>query len=101
MTVTKNAKGGVYTSPTLGLVAEYAGAHTNPEVIAPQSILRETIAEGNQELASVWIQTTRQILAAIEEKDLSVAIGDDQIAQSANRGNNNYKKRTGKPLFSM
>ena len=44
---------------------------------------------------------TRQVVNAIDDKDLSVTIGDDTIANSANRGNNNYKRRTGKPLFSM
>jgi hypothetical protein len=47
------------------------------------------------------VQTTRQIIAAIEDVDLNVSIGDDQIADSVSRINDNYIRRTGKPLFSM
>lgn len=34
-TVPKFAKGGIVSGPTLGLMGEYAGASSNPEVIAP------------------------------------------------------------------
>lgn len=37
------AKGGVVSGPTLALVGEYAGASTNPEVIAPLDKLRSMI----------------------------------------------------------
>jgi hypothetical protein len=39
------------------------------------------------------------MISAIENQDMSVSIGDDVIARSANRGNQQYKNRTGKPLF--
>ncbi len=41
------ADGGIVSGPTLGLVGEYAGAKTNPEVIAPLNKLRDLI--GNDE----------------------------------------------------
>ena len=34
------AKGGIVSSPTLGLVGEYSGARANPEVIAPLDKLK-------------------------------------------------------------
>lgn len=37
----KFAEGGVVTKPTLGLVGEYPGAASNPEIIAPESKLRQ------------------------------------------------------------
>ena len=44
---------------------------------------------------------TRQVIAAIENKDLSVSIGDEQVARSAQRGNTAYKNRTGKALLTV
>ena len=37
------ANGGVVSGPTLGLIGEYPGAGSNPEVIAPLDRLREYI----------------------------------------------------------
>ena len=39
------ADGGIVSGPTLGLVGEYAGAKSNPEVIAPLNKLKEIIGE--------------------------------------------------------
>ena len=45
------ADGGVVYGPTLGLVGEYPGASTNPEVIAPLSKLKNLIEpSGGMEL---------------------------------------------------
>ena len=38
------ADGGIVSGPTLGLMGEYAGARTNPEVIAPLDKLKSMIA---------------------------------------------------------
>lgn len=39
------ADGGIVSGPTLGLVGEYAGARSNPEVIAPLNKLKDIIGE--------------------------------------------------------
>lgn len=39
------ADGGIVSGPTLGVVGEYAGAKSNPEVIAPLNRLKEIIGE--------------------------------------------------------
>ena len=93
------ANGGVISSPTIGLMGEYAGASNNPEIVAPQSMIRDIIDSSNSELASVYTQIGRQIIAAIENKDLSVSIGDNEIAQAAARGNEAYYRRTGVNLI--
>ena len=41
--VTSFATGGIVSGPTLGLMGEYAGARTNPEVIAPLDKLKSMI----------------------------------------------------------
>jgi len=37
------AEGGIVSGPTLGIVGEYAGARSNPEVIAPLNKLQAMI----------------------------------------------------------
>lgn len=93
------AKGGVIKTPTLGLVGEYAGAKSNPEIISPQSVITEIINEKNDEMISVMTQLFRQTISAIENQDMSVSIGDETIARSAARGNKANINRTGKSLF--
>ena len=99
--IPKLARGGVITSPTVAMMGEYTGARSNPEIVAPQSLLKEIISSENGEMVDALYQIATQIISAIQDVDMSVSIGDDQIAQAANRGNNNYRKRTGKPLFSI
>lgn len=93
------AKGGVLTSPTIAMMGEYAGAYQNPEIVTPQNILRETIDASNGNLVSAFYQMCQQVIQAIDGVDMSVSIGDDVIAQSAKRGNDAYRKRTGYALI--
>lgn len=55
--IPKLAGGGVLDRPTLALLGEYAGAKSNPEIAAPESMLRDIFREenagGSQELYSV------------------------------------------------
>ena len=94
------AKGGVLTMPTAALMGEYAGARSNPEIATPQSLMYETIQRANGDLVTAFASMTRQVIAAIEDKDLDVRIGDEAIARSAQRGNSAYKRRTGTALIS-
>lgn len=67
--------------------------------IDSQSKLEAAFKNGNSDIVSALIQTTQQLIQAIEDKDTSIAIGDDAIAYAAARGNRNYKRRTGKALI--
>ena len=93
------ANGGILDSPTVAMLGEYANAKSNPEIAAPQNLLEAIVGNGNDDVISVLIPLLRQINASIEDKDFSITIGDDTIAASAQRGNKNYQKRTGKTLF--
>ena len=95
------AKGGVLTAPTAGILGEYAGARSNPEIATPQSLMYETIQRANGDMVTAFASMTRQVIAAIEDKDLNVSIGDEQIARSAQRGNTAYRNRTGKALLTI
>ena len=65
--VTPFADGGIVSGPTLGLVGEYPGASTNPEVIAPLDKLKSIIG-GNGDSGG-FIAETR-----ISGRDLSIVL---------------------------
>lgn len=92
------ATGGVVYQPTLAQVGD--AGKGNPEIVAPQKMLNEIIQNNNGELVSAFIQVGRQIVSAIEDKDLDVSFSDADVLQSVRRGNNAYKKQTGKSAFA-
>lgn len=58
--------GNVATSPTLGIFGEYSSARSNPEITAPQNILRQTFREeldsnnGSEEIGRITINLGSQ-----------------------------------------
>lgn len=48
--IPKFADGGIVSGPTLGLMGEYSGARSNPEVIAPLDKLKGMIGQGGQNI---------------------------------------------------
>ena len=58
------------------------------------------LTDTNFELIDAMYQMSKQIVNAIERKDLSINLGDEEIALSAAKGNTKYTKRTGQPLFA-
>ena len=56
------ANGGVVASPTLAMIGEYAGASSNPEIVTPQNILRETIDASNSNMVSALYQMCQQVI---------------------------------------
>lgn len=64
----KFADGGIVSGPTLGLVGEYPGASTNPEVIAPLDKLKSLIGGGNGDSGG-FIAETR-----ISGRDLAIVL---------------------------
>jgi hypothetical protein len=44
------AEGGIVTGPTTALIGEYAGAGSNPEVVAPLDKLKGLLGEGGQHI---------------------------------------------------
>lgn len=47
-TIRWNAAGGVYDRTSLIGVGEYAGAQSNPEIVTPQDIMKQTVDESNK-----------------------------------------------------
>lgn len=75
----KFAKGGIVSTPTLGLFGEYPGARSNPEVVAPLDKLKNMIGDKSGSSVQVGGQFT------LKGQDLVVAL------QRADRNRNRIK----------
>lgn len=62
------ANGGIVSTPTLGLVGEYAGARQNPEVIAPLDKLKSMIGDrgGNVNVTGEFRLQGQDLVVALE-----------------------------------
>ena len=78
--ITGFAKGGIVSGPTLGLMGEYPGSRSNPEVIAPLDKLKSMIGDRG---GSSQVQVSGQF--ALKGQDLVVAL------QRADRNRNRIK----------
>ena len=84
------ANGGVVKSPTLALMGEYPNARSNPEIISPQSILRETFREeqGRQDYSAVISAINAgagAIVDAINNQDYGVHLDGKTLMRSVER----------------
>jgi len=68
----KFADGGLVYGPTLGLMGEYSGAGSNPEVIAPLNKLRALIGEGGGGLSEVKFHIEGRELVGILNKQNNI-----------------------------
>ena len=67
--VTPFADGGIVYGPTLSIMGEYAGARSNPEVIAPLNKLKSIIGDGGN---GGW-----RLVARLRGRDIVLAIADE------------------------
>lgn len=95
------ASGGVVYGETAVRVGEYAGAASNPEIIAPQSILQETMAESNLGVIDALYAMTKRVCKAIEDNRAVVSVGGKQLEQDITRQQNDRAKMTGKSILAV
>ena len=94
VTLPRLAKGGVLTEATTVLAGEYSGAKTNPEIVTPQNIMRDTFEDvlsnysgsnndrpiyltvnvGNQKLGQILLEDLRD-RARRTGKDIEALVG--------------------------
>ena len=68
----KFANGGIVYGPTLGLMGEYGGASSNPEVIAPLSKLRNLIGNNGGGIGEVRFRIEGRELVGISKKQNNI-----------------------------
>lgn len=87
------AKGNVAYSPLIAQFGEYAGASTNPEITAPQNILRETF---DDVLSShEWNNNGNSPI------QLAVYVGNKKLGEILLEDLRNMKRQTGKDIEAL
>lgn len=95
------ADGGVLTTPTPALVGEYQGARTNPEIVTPQNIMRETVSEANVEVVNAIYAIGNQITKAVDDKDMDVYMDADKVTRQVTKRQDTIKKQQGTSLVTI
>lgn len=90
------ATGTVATQPTFGQFGEYAGASSNPEIVSPQSIMRQTMKEAFAEILPN-IQTNNgggNTILNINGKEFARAIKSDLDYENNRVGSSTILRRS-------
>ena len=95
------AKGGVLSSPTLFMGGEYNNAKTNPEIVTPQNIMRETIVESMLPLVNAILQGDKNLIKAIENKKTDVYLNSRKVSEAMYDDFESVATRKGKILFGQ
>lgn len=91
------AYGAVAFKPTPLLTGEYPGASMNPEIVAPQNMIYDTVVQANGELVSAMYSMIREVIAAIEANTGGdVYLDSRKITSSVIDGIKAEKRRTGR-----
>lgn len=86
------AKGGVLTEATTVIAGEYSGAKTNPEIVTPQNIMRDTFEDvlsnysGNSDDRPIY---------------LTINVGNQKLGQILLDNLRDKKRRTGKDIEAL
>ena len=81
------AGGGVATKPTTALIGEYPGAQSNPEIVAPQSILRQTFRQelnggvSNEEVINAIYAMGERVVRAINDKQMDYTMDGQKVSK--------------------
>lgn len=85
LSIPKLASGGVITRPTVVQVGEYQGASSNPEIVSPQSIMRDTMENANLGVINAIYAIGNQISKTVEDKDSNVYMDGDVVARKVTK----------------
>ena len=67
------ASGGVVTGPTFAQIGEYPGAASNPEIVAPQSVIYDTVVSANGEQERL-LREQNSLLRQLLQKETSITL---------------------------
>ena len=98
--VTTFATGGVVSEPTYALVGEYTSAKNNPEVIAPQSVIEQSVVNANGDMVSALYDMATMVVAAIENNAVTVEGDAEAMFKVVRKRGVEYQRNTGKPVFA-
>ena len=75
------ASGGVLYDTTLAMIGEYPGAGSNPEIVAPQNIMKETMEQANAGVINAVMAMGNKVTKAIEDKDSNVYMDSVKVTR--------------------
>lgn len=91
------ASGGVITRPTPALVGEYSGARSNPEIVSPESKMREVFTQSTLPLAQAIITSNQRVIEAIDDlSDRPINLNGRKVSESIFKDLQNEATRRGK-----
>lgn len=85
ISIPRLASGGVVTGPTIAQIGEYPGAASNPEIVAPQKIIYDTVVSANSRQEQL-LREQNTLLRQLLQKESTVT-----VAPSASWGRMNAK----------
>lgn len=91
------ANGGVIRQPTLAMLGEYSGASGDPEIAAPQSMLRETVSQQVNQLApllQIMIELLKEQNQLHQSNQTTILLDGEQLYRS----NERYRVAKGYPV---
>ena len=95
------ANGGVLNSPTVGLMGEYTGASNNPEIVTPQSLMRETMEDANASLINAIFAIGNQISKSVDDKNMDVYMDTAKVTRRITKEQTAQKKQKGTSLVMV
>lgn len=75
------ANGGVIYSETIAKVGEYPGAKSNPEIVTPQNILKETMEVANASVVNAVMAMGNKVTKAIEDKNTDLYVDSTKLTK--------------------
>ena len=95
------ANGGVLNSPTVGLMGEYAGASNNPEIVTPQSLMRETMEDANANIINAIFAIGNQISKSVDDKNMDIYMDTAKVTRRITKEQTAQKKQMGTSLVMV
>lgn len=95
------ANGGVLSSPTVGLMGEYSGASNNPEIVTPQSLMKETMEDANASLINAIFAIGNQISKSVDDKNMDVYMDTAKVTRRITKEQTAQKKQMGTSLVMV
>lgn len=89
------AGGGVLYNPRLVLAGEYANARSNPEIIAPQNVMYDTVSAANEKGSREEIRVLQQILVALQRGNQKIVINGRELFEVMQEEQRRDQMRTG------
>lgn len=79
------AEGGILSGPTIGLMGEYEGARTDPEVVSPLSKLKGMLDTGSSKEEMALLKQQNELLTQILNKDSNTYLDSRKVNEATSR----------------